>query len=167
MNPIERRLLGLVEIAETPLYSAYRWLGRDLGGGDLSMPGFLQLVERLVECNVVQLWRIDLDTHERQRMTSLPSGLAARYATISDLDDGYDPFAMSLTVGPSAESREDPAWECDLDFSARRFVIRARAEAVAEAHTQLSCLWGSVTFHEQRRMEDGSQVRIEGVLGHA
>jgi hypothetical protein len=118
MNSIDLMLLDLVQIAEAPVYSAHRWLSRQLGR-ELSMAEFLRLLAPLVDEDVIRLWAVDSTTHERRRWIEVPSDLDERYARIPDLDDSFDPFGLSLTLGPAADLDADPDWEVDFDFSQR------------------------------------------------
>jgi hypothetical protein len=44
MNSVELLLVDLVQVAETPLYSAYRWLAKRLGR-ELPLSEFLRMIE--------------------------------------------------------------------------------------------------------------------------
>lgn len=61
MNSIDFRLLELVQIGEAPVYSAYRWLTRQLGR-ELSVAGFFSLVAPLLEGDAIRLWVVDVAT---------------------------------------------------------------------------------------------------------
>jgi hypothetical protein len=163
VNPFESDLLELLEMAETPLYSAYRWLEKDLSA-ELSMVEFLRLVDRLIERDMVRLWHVDWETHAGSRVPAVPPDLVERYAAHPDLDEHWDPLGYSLAIGPSADGRQPPEWELDVDFVARSFVMTAVPDTVSEALAQVSRLYATVAFVEMRRDVVGSRLRIEGVL---
>lgn len=98
MNSIELLLVDLVRVAEAPLYSAYRWLGKQCGR-QLRLGEFLVLVDRLVSMDVLRLWEIDHRSGDRSELYAVPDSLEARYSAIEDLDDRFDPFGLSVTLG--------------------------------------------------------------------
>ncbi|MEA2359864.1 MAG: hypothetical protein QOI62_3124 [Solirubrobacteraceae bacterium] len=114
MNSIDLWLLKLLQVAEAPVYSAYRWLGRQLGR-ELSMAEFLRLLAPLLEGDVVRLWAVDVATEERSRWSEIPPDLEQRYAEVPDLDDSFDPFGLSLTLGLAADLEASPDWAVDFD----------------------------------------------------
>lgn len=143
MNGIELLLLDLVQMAETPLYPAYRWLGRQLGR-DLSLAEFLRLVDRLVGDDVLRLWSIDAASQERSRLNAVPEHLEERYRQFDALDDSFDPFVLSLTPGSAAEPRIEPDWEVDFDFDRETFRLEAKPERVEVALQKLAVLFPDV-----------------------
>lgn len=114
MNSVEL-LLDLVRIAEVPLYSSYCWLGGQFGC-QLSLGEFLRLVEDLLARDVLRLWEIDPQSHDRTELFAVPEGLKERYRSVGELDGRFDPFGLSLTLGASAQVDVEPSWEIDLDF---------------------------------------------------
>jgi hypothetical protein len=161
MNSIDLRLLDLLQIAEAPVYSAYRWLSRQLGR-ELSMAEFFRLLAPLLEEDVVRLWAVDITIQERSRWSELPSDLEERYAEIADLDDSFDPLGLSLTLGPAADLEASPDWEVDFDFEKRRFVVTAKPHAVESAQQQARRLFPDLDFADQDREVAGDRVRITG-----
>jgi len=161
MNSIDLRLLELLQIAEAPVYSAYRWLSRQLGR-ELSMAEFLRLLASLLEEDVVCLWAVDLTTQERSPWSEIPPDLEERYAEIPDLDDSFDPFGLSLTLGRAADLDASPDWEVDFDFEERRSVVTAKPHALESAQQQLRRLFPDLDFAEKDRGVAEDRVRITG-----
>jgi hypothetical protein len=163
MNSIDLWLLELLQMAEAPVYSAYRWLGRQLGH-ELSMAEFLRLLAPLLADDVVRLWTVDITTEERSRWSEIPLGLEERYAEIPDLDDSFDPFGLSLTLGPAADLEVSPDWEADFDFDERRFAVTAKPHAVDSAQQQVRRLFPDLDFAEEERGPAGDHIRITGSM---
>ncbi|MET0600772.1 MAG: hypothetical protein ABW167_02175 [Baekduia sp.] len=163
MNSIDLALLELVQIAEAPIYPAYRWLSRQLGR-ELSMAEFFQLLAPLLEDDVVRLWAVDLTTGERSRLSTIPSDLDERYAELTDLDDSFDPFGLSLTLGPSADLESSPDWEVDFDFEERHFAVTAQARSTEGALQQVRRLFPDLDFVEENRGVAGDRIRITGSI---
>lgn len=162
MNGIEACLLDLVQVAESPLYSAYRWLGREVGR-QLPMEAFLELVDDLVDDQALCLWSVDPDSERRTELRSVPRGLERRYAELEgELDGSFDPFALSLTLGPRAQVDAEPDWWVDFDFDAARFQIEAKAGHDGEALRQLGRLFPDVTLVEEERLPMDGRIRIAG-----
>jgi hypothetical protein len=132
MTTVELLLLDLVGIAESPLYSSYRWLDRRLAH-KLSLNSFLSFVERLIASDVVRLWSVDARTGDRTELYSIPESLLDRYSELTGLDETFDPFGLSLTLGAAApdDVAAEPQWSFDLDAPGT-FELRA-PEDVAEA----------------------------------
>jgi hypothetical protein len=163
MNGIEAQLLDLVQIAESPLYSAYRWLGRQLGRG-LSISEFLRLVDGLVQQDMLRLWSIDPTHQKRSRLSEVPEGLEQRYVRVDDLDESFDPFALSLTLGPEADLEAEPDWEVDFDFDRETFRVKARPGAEEVAVHKLARLFPDVELVEEQRGSRADRVEISGSL---
>lgn len=163
MNGIEASLLDLVRVAESPLYSAYRWLGREIGR-DLSMPEFLVLVDRLVEEDALRLWSVDPDSEDRTRLMSSPDSLERRYETSRHTDGSFDPFGLSLTVGPEAELEAAPDWQVDFDFDSGRFQLEAKPGLDDEALRELRRLFPDVELVEATRDSTNDHTRVSGSL---
>lgn len=164
MNGIEVRLLELVQMAESPLYSAYRWLGRQLGR-NLAMSEFLHLVDSLVQQDILRLWSIDPASQERTRSRVVPEELEQRYLRLDDLDKSFDPFALSLTLGPAADVDADPEWEVDFDFEQETFRVKAKRGAESVAMRKLAELFPDVELVEERRTADVTdRIELSGSL---
>lgn len=166
MTPIEAMLLDLIRIAESPLYSAYRWLGREIGR-DMRLDRFLALIDHLLEADTLRLWLVDPATQERTRLPRVPAQLDARYSAESTLDPAFDPFGLSLTLGPSARRDEDPEWEVDFDFAQGRFHLTAVVGREAKALGQLERLFPDLELHQRERTQDGDRAQIFGVVNEA
>jgi hypothetical protein len=163
MNSIDLRLLELLQIAETPVYSAYRWLSRELGR-ELSMAEFFRLLSPLLEGDVVRMWAVDIATQKRLRWSEVPPDLQAQYMEVPDLDDSFDPFGLSLALGPAADLNASPDWEVEFDFEKPRFVVTARPHALESALQQVRRLFPDLDFAEKDRGVAGDRVRITGLV---
>jgi hypothetical protein len=126
------------------------------------MAEFFRLLAPLLENDVVRLWLVDIATEERSRRNEIPSDLEERYAEIPDLDDSFDPFGLSLTLGPAADLEERPDWEVDFDFEQRRFVVIAKPHAIESVQQQVGRLFPDLDFAEEDRGVAGDRVRIVG-----
>lgn len=124
MTGLERLIVDLVQIAEAPLYSTYRWLGCQLGR-ELRFSEFLRIVGRAVEDGILRLWSVDSRSGDRTEYFVAPTDLEARYGAKPKLDDSYDPFGFSLTLGAAADSDTEPDWELGLDFEDNVFEVTA------------------------------------------
>lgn len=166
MSGLERLIVALVQIAEAPLYSTYRWVGRQLGR-DLPLSEFLRIVAAAIERDVLRLWHVDAKTGDRTELYEVPADLERHYATDASLDSRYDPFGISLTLGGAAEVDADPDWEFTINFDDRVFEITATPGLEEEALDQLCrCypdLRPTVTASEDR----GELRHLVGRLRHA
>ncbi len=123
LDAIEHRILQLLGDAETPLYSAWRWLDKQTGGA-LPLERFLVMVDELASRDQVRLWHIDFESRDRAELFEVPVGLPQRYEEHDD--DAYDPFGYSLTLGPNADIDRVAEWELDLNFQQGTFELLAR-----------------------------------------
>jgi hypothetical protein len=163
VNGVEERLIDLVQVAETPLYSAYCWLGRQLGR-DVSMREFLRLVDDLVRRETLCLWSIDPTSEKRSRLLEVPKDIKHQYAQL-DSDGSFDPFALSVTLGPAAQIGAESEWEVDLDFQSLTFQVRSKPEVEGGALRNLADLYPDTRFVETRREAEGSGwIAISGRL---
>jgi hypothetical protein len=162
MTPIEAMLVDLVQVAESPLYSAYRWLGREIGR-DVHLDRFLELIDRLLRTDTLRLWLVDPATQERKRLLRVPAELEARYSAEPSLDPAFDPFGLTLTLGTDADDAERE-WEIDFDFAQGRFSIVAVVGRDAEALDQIQRLFPDVELHELQRTQAGDTTRIAGLV---
>jgi hypothetical protein len=164
VNSIEVLLVDLVQMAESPLYSAYRWLGRQLGR-DISIGEFLRLVDALVQRDVLRLWSIDPQSQTRTRLHSVPRGLEQQYIELETPDATFDPFALSLTLGSAADPAAAPDWEVDFDFMKGTFRVRATHATEASAMLKLAELFPDVLLVEEGRSErPNDSVELFGSL---
>jgi hypothetical protein len=133
MNSIELSLVELVDIAETPLYSAYCWLRRHVSG-PMSLSGFLEMVDGLVQRDVIRLWSVDIDSGNRTELFQVPASLGGEYLGLEELDDRYDPFGLSISTGAAAHAdiTEDLEWDFDLNSRDGTFSLRF-ADGLQEA----------------------------------
>jgi hypothetical protein len=164
MDPIVRELVELLSNAETPVYSAYRWLGRRLGR-ELALAGFLELLSSSVDDDVVQLWEVDPLTHERTRIHVVSPSLEERYRATRHSDAAFDPFGMSLTLGSGAAVDPADPWELDLEIQAQRFTLRGSDAAVKRAQARLRGLFPDLEFQANERVrDDHGGVTLSGSL---
>jgi hypothetical protein len=163
MTGIDAALLELVQQAETPLYSAYAWLGREFGR-PLPMGRFLKLVNELVAEDKLRLWSVDPDAFERERLASTPRGLAEHYAQLGGLDPAFDPFGLSLTLGGAVDPDEEPDWRLDIDFEAEQFGLEVAPGKEAEALAQVGQFFPDVRLVERGRSQRDHRTRIRGML---
>lgn len=166
MSGLERLIVDLVQIAEAPLYSTYRWLGRQLGR-DVSLSEFLRVVAGAIERDVLRLWSIDAATGDRTELFEVPPDLAQRYAAEPSLDARYDPFGMSLTMGAAAHVEPEPEWEFTVNFEDRIFEITVMAGRESEAIDQLARCYPDLRPAVTAREDRGEFRRLVGTLSHA
>lgn len=163
MSGLERLVADLLQIAETPLYSAYRWLGRQLGR-DIALSEFLQTVSEAIERDVFRLWIVDVRTGDRSELFEVPSDLWRRYVNEPFLDERYDPFGVSLTLGGAAEVAAEPEWEFTLNFDDLIFEIAAVPGEEEKALDQLARCYPDVRAAVTAREDRGSLRRLVGTL---
>lgn len=163
MTGLECLIVDLVGIAEAPVYSTYRWLGRQLGR-DVSLSEFLHVVGQAIERDVVRLWSIDTGSAERTELFSVPPDLQTRYESEPGLDDRYDPFGLSLTLGASADVDAEPEWKFRLDFDDQVFEITAQVGHEAEALEQLTRCYPELRPSVTVREEHGQVRRLVGTF---
>lgn len=165
MNSIDLTLLELLQVAETPVYSAHGWLGRRLGH-DVALDEFLSLVAALMRDDVVRLWVIDAATHERTRLSALPSGLPQSYRELPVSDDAFDPFGLSLTLNPTADLAATPVWQVDLDFEGGSYILEACPRLVEDASRAMQRTFPDVVLVEIARVVQEERVRVTGTIEH-
>jgi hypothetical protein len=163
MSAVNLLLIDLVSIAETPLYSAYRWLDRRLAN-KLALTSFLALVEGLVTSEAVRLWSVDAHSGDRTELYAVPDHLGEKYSEFTGLDEAFDPFGLSLTLGTAVHDDvlPDAQWSFDLDVTGR-FELRAPddvAEAVLRDVEEV--LPGLLLRRSEARQIGGGQVVISG-----
>lgn len=159
MSQFETLLVELVQIAEAPLYSAYRWIGRRVGR-DIALDEYLRLVDRLLEQDVLRLWSVDPTTYERTRCPRVPSDLGQQYAGLAEPDESFDPFGLSLTLGPAAEPDRDPDWRIDLNE--QTFTMHAKPGCVDIAREQMVKLFPDLEFCEGATSAAKNEVTFAG-----
>ncbi len=163
MNPLEALLIDLVQMAETPLYSAYRWIGKQLGH-DVSLTEFLHLVDDLLERDVLQLWSVDQTSHDRTELSQVPEQLEFRYRELGHLEDSFDPFGFSITLGGKALVESKADWEIDLDLNQGRFTLKAKPGADPKAWAEISRYFPDLQFEPQQTHGNRSEVEISGTV---
>lgn len=161
MNSVELMVIDLVAIAEAPLYSTYRWMGQRLGR-ELPLGEFVRLVDELIARDVLRLWEVDYGSHDRTELFGVPDDLENRYRATTGLDDSFDPFGLSLTLGPAADVEAEPSWEADFDFEVGRFELLAEAGHDDDAVKEASRYFRDVVLVAERRESAGDRVRIVG-----
>ena len=166
MNSLQHRLIELVRIAETPLYSAYKWLTKEVGR-DLSLMGFRKMVSELTSSGVLQLWQIDPVTGERSRLQSVPANLPELYTASPDLDDAFDAFGYSLTVGERIDRELPASWTIDFHEATASFFCRARLEREHEAMSEIRELFPDVVFTVHERIARDQHVELVGSVAQA
>jgi hypothetical protein len=99
----------------------------------MSLNAFLSLLAGLVAGDVIRLWSVDARSGDRTELFVVPDTLTERYAEVDDLDESYDPFGLSLTLGTAAPDKmaNEPDWSLELDARGERFELHA-SEDVAE-----------------------------------
>ena len=163
MTGLERLIVDLVQIAEAPLYSTYRWLGRQLGR-DMPLGEFLRIIAQAVERDVLRLWTVDTETGDRTELFEMPPGLEYRYFDEPALDDRYDPFGLSLTLGTATDVDAQPEWEFTLNFDDLVFEIVAVAGHEAEALDELRRCYPNLRAAVNARENRGALRRLVGTL---
>ena len=161
MNSLHRLLLDLLQMAETPLYSAYCWLGDQLGRRP-ALSEFIELVRVLLDKELIRLWTIDPGSGERSQLLDLPAGLNERYVALGHADPRYDPLGLSIGPGPKADSSVEVDWEANLDFERGDFNLTATASAASKALHQLGRYFPDVDILPETTTHEGSNVRIAG-----
>jgi hypothetical protein len=165
VSGLERLIVDLVQIAEAPLYSTYRWLGRQLGR-DLPLSEFLRVVAAAIERDVLRLWSVDAKTGDRTELYEVPGDLEHRYMAEPALDSRYDPFGMSLTLGAAADVDAEPEWEFTVNFDDQVFEITAMAGREEEALDELSRCYPDLHPTVTARGERGERRHLAGSLRH-
>lgn len=92
-----QEFVEFLQMAETPLYSAWRWLGDR--GHPMSPAEFLSFVDHLLEQDTVQLWETEFGTGDRSEHFVTPKWLFDRYKELDHDDKSYDPCGFSLSIG--------------------------------------------------------------------
>jgi hypothetical protein len=163
MNSLQVEILELVQIAESPVYSTFRWLGRQVGR-EVSMPEFFRMVDSMIQQDIVQLWAIDPETQVRRRLDTVPPHLEQRYTEIGELDQSFDPLGLSLTAGAAADVKGPLEWGADFDFDRGYFSLTSTPDSVRGAWRQIGDLFPDLEFIEMGRSPVAEGVRIEGAV---
>lgn len=166
MSGLERLIVDLVQIAEAPLYSTYRWLGRQLGR-DVPLSEFLRVVASAIDRDVLRLWSVEAETGDRTELYEMPPDLERRYVAEPSLDARYDPFGMSLTLGAAADVDSEPEWEFTVNFDDHIFEITAVPGREDEALDQLGRCYPDLHPAVTARENSGALRRLVGTLRHA
>lgn len=135
ISDLEQVILDLVQMAESPLYSTYRWLEHETGR-DISFSEFRRVVNGGIEHGVFRLWILDV-AGDRRELIEIPPDLESRYMKEPVLEDSHDPFGMSLTLGAHAV-HEEPDWKVDVDFKKGVFELEFRASGDGTARSAVS-----------------------------
>lgn len=154
-------LVELVQMAETPLYSAYCYAGRRVGH-QCSLRRFLLLIDELLRKDVVRLWEVDLYSGDKSELFCVPQGLLERYRSMQELDEAFDPFGFTLTLGAGAEASHVPEWEVDLDMEHGRFVISSAPDKEEAALSEVGMYFPDVALVPERRDVVDQRVRLTG-----
>ncbi len=166
MSGLERLIVDLVQIAEAPLYSTYRWLGKQLGR-DLPLSEFLRITTEAIERDVIRLWIVDAETGDRTELFEVPHSLEYRYTAEPFLDEHYDPFGMSLTLGAAADVEGEPEWEFELNFDDLLFEITAVPGQEDKALDQLARCYPELRADVTASEDFGGLRRVVGTLSFA
>ncbi len=166
MSGLERLIIDLVQVAEAPLYSTYRWLGHRLGR-DVTLDEFLRVVAHAIERDVLRLWSVDAKTGDRTELYEIPPDLESRYIAVMSLDTRYDPFAMSLTLGAAADVDAEPEWEFTINFDDQTFEIAAAAGREEWALDQLARCYPDFRPIVTAVADRGERRHLTGILRHA
>lgn len=157
---LEDMLIDLVQVAEAPLYSTYRWLGREIGR-ETSLEEFLNLIERMLQRRLLRLWSVEYVSGVATELFRVPHDLAEQYRTV-ELADYYDPFGLSLTLGAAADPAARPAWEADFDFDEGTFELRAPDGQEETVIAQMQRLVPGTRLIEKRKYGVGGEVHVAG-----
>jgi len=152
------QMLQLLGDAETPLYSAFRHAQKHASG--LSLTEFLRQIDRMIQEDVVRLW-LTAEV-ERQRLSRVPANLVSRYESLEDLDDSYDPFNFTLTLGDNAPKFGPSPWTLDVDFGAHTFLWEGETEAFEDALAKIRLVHPTYEFEVLNREPAGNRLRIRG-----
>lgn len=166
MTGLERLIIELVQMAEAPLYSTYRWLGQELGR-ELRLSEFLRIVGGALREDLLRLWSIDPRSGERTEYFAVPPDLEARYSAEPELDGSYDPFGLSLTLGAAADSDADPKWMFHLHFEDHVFEVIAIPGHEMEALDAIGRCFPDLQAFETAREDTDGLRRIVGTLTDA
>lgn len=90
--------------------------------------------------------------------------LDQQYAEVTDLDDSFDPFGLSLTLGRAADLKARPNWEVNFDFPRQRFVMKAKPHAIQTAQEQVERLFPDLDFAEDGREVIDDRVEMIGAV---
>lgn len=155
-------MIDLVGMAEAPLYSTYRWVGKHLGR-DVPLAEFLDGVDEALRRRSLRLWITD-PRGSRIELTGVPSGLEMRYRDERALDETFDPFGFSLTLGPNADTTRDTEWSWDVDLRGGTFVIRLRPGDEQAVLERLRGLYPSLRLTITSREDEAGMQRIAGTI---
>jgi hypothetical protein len=161
MNSLELMLVDLVRNGAAPLYSAYCWLGRRVGRR-IVLREYLETIDRLMTRDILRLWEVDYRSHDRTELFGVPSGLEIRYLATEDLHESFDPFGLTLTLGPGGNTESEPAWTVDYDFSRGHFELVAEPAALERAIRDAARYVSGVTLVPDRQEMEGSRIRVWG-----
>lgn len=132
MTRAELLLVELVNLGESPLYSAMAWLASELDR-PVEIGEFLTILGGLVERDIVRLWSVDRTSHDRTELYAVPAGLVEKYQRSRHVDQRFDPFGLSLTIGPAATEPPAPPWEVEWSIERGEFSLRAEPSEVDRA----------------------------------
>jgi hypothetical protein len=160
INALAEIILDLVQMAESPLYSTYKWVGQQLGR-DVAMSEFFRAVDDAIREDLLRLFSVDSGV--RTELFSLPPDLESRYKSEPDLDDAYDPFSLTLTPGIKAPEHE-PDWEMDIDFEGDTFALLVRESDPEAILAQVARLYPGLRFLPSIREELTNGMRVSGTI---
>jgi hypothetical protein len=161
MSSPDLLLVELTSMAETPLYSAYRWLN-DAYGRPIDFPEFLHVVDEMLHSDVIRMWSVA--GADRTEWYEVPSGLASRYLKSGHDDRRYDPFGMSIGLSEQGAAPLGD-WEVDLRLDDHTFALRIRSNARGDVFNRLTRLFPDLNFvvDNEATYPDGTVVsgRVE------
>lgn len=163
---LEQLIIDLVQMAEAPLYSTYRWLGQQLGH-ELRLSEFLRIVGSAVSKDLLRLWSVDYPSGDRTEHFAVPADLEVRYSTEPGLDRTYDPFGFSLTLGAAADVDAEPNWQLRVDFEDQAFEVTAVPGHEMEALDAFGRCFPDLHVVETAREETDGLCRIVGTVTDA
>jgi hypothetical protein len=157
-------LMRLLQDAETPLYSAYRFVA-DTIHPTMRLDEFLTLVNTSMSESQVVLRQVT--EGKGREVDSIPEGLAQKYESVEGLDPRFDPFGYSLRLGPEAPDHDHPVWLIDVDLVAGLFTWEGDPRMEGETIDRVSRLHPGYTFSTVSREESGGRLRVKGQVSRS
>jgi hypothetical protein len=143
---VEDEIIDLLSMSEEPLYSTFRHVEKAFDTR-VSLEEFLAIIRQMMDTDFVQLWEWDFEANRPIRLVSIPENLAMQYHATGHEDPRFDPFALSLTLGPNASDRTStPPWTIDIDFEHQTFVVHGPRAVHSDALSAIERLLPDVSL---------------------